>query len=120
MCKISKGEKITMDFIEKCTFDYVHQYHVNIEHKSVVYSVFYDVYIPELNLFIEIHGAQHFGEGAGYFDHTPLIKRQEIDKIKQQYAEQHGHYMMVDYREHDPELTLKRFIDQFISFLEKP
>ncbi|MBK0009905.1 zinc-ribbon domain-containing protein [Bacillus sp. S35] len=108
-CKSSKGEKIIENFLKELGIEYVHQYSVKMGDSS--WPRFFDFYIPSLKLFIEIHGLQHFKETKIYS--KSLIERQEIDRQKQEYAEQHGHYMMVDYREHDPELALERFREQF-------
>lgn len=108
----SKGEKAIIQLLDETKIQYKAQYCVVInDHKRK-----FDLYIPKLNLFIEVHGKQHFEDTGGYF--IELDKQQEIDRQKQKYAEQHGHYMMVDYREHDPKLALDRFFEQFIMFLE--
>ncbi|WP_324657521.1 zinc-ribbon domain-containing protein [Bacillus altitudinis] len=116
-CLSSKGEKIIADYLTKNDIEFETQYRVIIG-KTMR---FYDFYISDFKLFVEIHGRQHylderFGKGE-YF--TPLKKQQKIDKEKQNYAEINGHYLCVDYREHRPELALERFEKQFDEFLDK-
>ncbi|WP_337133858.1 zinc-ribbon domain-containing protein [Priestia megaterium] len=108
-CKLSRGEKIINDWLTNNFIHFISQYYVNGRH--------YDIYIPKMKLFIEIHGIQHFKE-IPFFNKRSLKEEQEIDRQKQEYAEKHGHYMMVDYREHDPDLTLERFISKFLKFLD--
>lgn len=114
VCASSKGEKIIADFLNTVNVKYTSQYCVYVNNVKR----FFDFYIHELNLYIEVHGKQHFQTGTGYFNSDYTKKQQEIDKRKQQYAEQQGHYIMVDYREHDPALALDRFREQFILFLD--
>lgn len=101
-CKSSKGEKIVMQWLENNNIEYVHQYKIGMRA--------FDFYLPDEKIFIEIHGLQHFKETALFS--RDLKYRQRIDREKQEYAETHGKYIMVDYREHKPELALERFIDQ--------
>jgi very-short-patch-repair endonuclease len=112
-CNNSKGEKAIAQLLDELNIEYIAQYPVKIG-KS---TRFFDFYIEDFNLFIEIHGLQHY-ENIEYFK-SDVEKQQKIDKQKQQYAEKHGHYMMIDYREHSPELAVKRFEQQFDEFLDK-
>lgn len=70
------------------------------------------IYIPRLKLFVEVHGRQHFHQATGHLKYINLEKRQQLDAAKKKYAEANGRYMMVDYREHNPELALDRFLEQ--------
>lgn len=107
-CKISKGEKIIADWLSKNDIEYVSQYAPNGKR--------YDFYLPRYKMFVEIHGVQHF-QDIDFFTRT-LEEQQRVDREKQQYAEEHGHYMMIDYREHNPDLALERFHEQFSIFLK--
>ena len=77
----------------------------------------YDIYIPLYNLIVEVHGRQHYEE-VDFFKNRTLAEEQANDRLKQQYALDNGfNYMVVDYREHIPKLTLNRFIKQLEEFL---
>lgn len=102
-CKGSKGERIIGEWLKANDIEYIHQYPMGKNGRL------FDYYLPELKLFIEIHGLQHFKETALFS--RDLKYRQRVDAEKQAYAEAHGKYIMVDYREHDPELALERFLD---------
>ncbi len=112
-CKSSKGEKIITDWLKKMSIDFVTQYSVNINGSNRRF----DIYVPDFKLFIEVNGAQHYKD-INYF--TMNLKQQQItDRQKKEYAEANGHYLCIDYREHNPVLALERFEKQFDDFLDK-
>ncbi len=61
--------------------------------------VYYDIFIPEYALFVEIHGEQHY-EYVEFFHRNieTFYNSQLIDKIKKEYAEDNGFYLEVDLR----------------------
>lgn len=101
-CKLSKGERTISDFLIENKIKHIHQHRID--------SKIYDFYLPDEQIYVEIHGIQHFEE-VPFFKKRTLHEQQAIDKEKQAYAEANGQYIMVDYREHDPELALERFLD---------
>lgn len=106
-CSSSKGEKQIANFLEENNIEYTSQHFVIIED----IRRYFDFYIPEGKIFVEVHGRQHFEDCENYFNYNKE-NQLKIDKQKQTYAEAHGTYIMVDYREHDPELALERFINK--------
>lgn len=102
ICSVSKGEEIIAKFLKENEIRYIPQYRAN--------ERFYDFYIPEGKIFVEVHGSQHF-EKHKFFDIYSFEKQLIVDAEKQAYAEVNGKYIMVDYREHNPELALDRFIN---------
>lgn len=110
-CSESKGEKAIAQYLDELNVEYETQFPAKIGKSTRKF----DLYIPMFNLFIEVHGVQHY-EYVKHFK-TLLKTRQQIDLQKQQHAEQNGYYMAVDYREHNPELTLERFQKQFNNFI---
>ena len=103
----SKGEGI----IEK----YLSDNHIEFKNGRISENTrwLYDIIIPSHNLIVEVHGKQHYEE-VEYFSNRTLEQEQENDRNKRRYAESLGYnYMEVDYREHKPKLTLKRFLNQF-------
>lgn len=91
--KVSKGEyRITnwlisqsLDFEKEKSFEW----QVNKKRK-------YDFYIPSHNLIIEYNGEQHYRDVPIW--HKTAKEQQQIDKEKQQEAEQHGlKYLIIPY-----------------------
>ncbi|PEJ57060.1 hypothetical protein CN692_14270 [Bacillus sp. AFS002410] len=117
-CTSSKGEKAIAQYLDELRVEYIIEYPVKIGKTKARQ---FDFYIPMFNLFIEVHGIQHYENrdfsGKGKF--VSVERQQKIDLQKQTYAEQNGYYMAIDYREHKPELALKRFENQFEAFLNK-
>lgn len=106
-CNLSLGESIIMKWLQEADIEFIPQYHATVNGVKR----FFDFYIPEEKLFVEVHGRQHFEDCDNYFDYHDVSKQIAIDKQKQTYAEANGKYIMVDYREANPELALDRFID---------
>lgn len=102
----SKGEKIVSNWLLRNKIEHEIQHYVIINGANR----FFDFYIPEQKIFVEIHGKQHF-EDVNFYKKDRLETQQIVDRQKQEYAESNGYYVMVDYREHIPELALERFID---------
>lgn len=72
----SYPEKFIMAYLEVKNIEYIHQYKLKNQHK------FIDFYIPSKNLFIEIHGLQHYRD-TGFMNHEKTIKS---DAVKRQYC----------------------------------
>ncbi|MGR5961122.1 zinc-ribbon domain-containing protein [Bacillus cereus] len=112
-CSCSKGEKAIAQTLDELKIKYVAEYPARIGGTTR----FFDLYLPEFNLFLEVHGLQHY-ESTRHFQ-SDIKKQQKIDLQKQRYAEKHGHYMCVDYREHDSDLVVDRFLKQFLVFVQE-
>jgi hypothetical protein len=109
-CKSSKGEKAIGNTLRKMKVKYQAEYPVRLNGEIRRY----DFYLPKYNVYIEVHGKQHF-QGA----FTRSVKDQKtIDQCKQRYAEANGHYIMVDYREHDPVTAIQRFLIEWRKLKE--
>ncbi|MEC0984524.1 hypothetical protein [Bacillus safensis] len=74
----------------------------------------YDFHLPKYNVYIEVHGKQHFQDAFT----RSVVDQETIDQCKQIYAEENGYYIMVDYREHDPVIAVKRFLIEWRKFKE--
>lgn len=106
-CKISKGEKAICEYLEELNLEYETQFVIGNKKWR------YDIYIKKHNLIIEVHGLQHY-EDVDYFKGRTLEEEQENDRLKEEYARNNGYnYMIVDYKEHNTDITLKRFKKQF-------
>ncbi|MEH6938331.1 hypothetical protein V7056_10780 [Bacillus sp. JJ664] len=111
-CQRSNGEDIICDFLEKNKIN--HESRECLPRKRFQY----DIIIPSQNLIIEVHGIQHF-EFHEHFHRTEagFRKEQENDRNKKEYAERLGYFFMViDYREHEPQLALERFLKAYREF----
>jgi len=75
--------------------------------------LFFDIYLPEEKVFIEVHGKQHYQNENHFFkSKEDYEKRKEIDKIKKKFAKKNGIYIEIDLRK------IKN-IEQAISYVEK-
>lgn len=103
-CKSSKGVKRILKYLNEKEIEY--QTELKLDNDR-----YYDIYIPNLNLLVEVHGEQHYV--ANDFFKRSLEEEQLNDKMKEEYAKSLGYnYMIVDYREHNPDLALNRFKNQ--------
>lgn len=59
----------------------------------------YDIYIPSLNVFIEINGAQHYNLNRKFHASVDdLLSQYERDNVKELYAVANGRYIDIDLR----------------------
>lgn len=110
-CCESKGERIIQEWLNEKNISYETQFKIDKGRKAKKY----DIYLPDENLIIEVHGKQHY-QYCYYHEKSgkTLCDEQKNDQLKQSRAVGLGfRYMVVDYREGNPKLTLKRFIEQF-------
>ncbi|WP_129692296.1 hypothetical protein [Gottfriedia acidiceleris] len=111
-CKRSKGERAICNWLDKQKIKY------EIEYRLPKRTWKYDIYIPSLNLIIEVHGIQHYKFHKRFHEtKEDFVKQQETDRKKKAYAEKLGYqYVEIDYREHKQNLTLERFKKFFEEF----
>lgn len=119
LCILSKGEKIIMKYLDEIGEEYIHQYNI-VSHNERLSRTRYDIFMPRLNMVVEVNGLQHY-EIDGYYTKT----QEDLDKIilndtnKYYYAlENVFEYMEVDYREGKPQLALERFKTQFKKYIK--
>ena len=112
-CKVSKGEKVILDYLTENEFNVVSQYRID------GYNYKYDIYIREYNLIVEVHGRQHYEE-VDFFGGRTLEEERMNDYEKEKLAVSKGYnYMAIDYKEHKPELALERFKEKFCFYETK-
>ena len=59
----------------------------------------YDIYIPELNAFVEVMGWQHYRAGSRFHKTSDeFYKQYERDNTKEEYARSNGRYVEIDTR----------------------
>lgn len=113
-CRESKGEVVIREYLERLGIEYKTQL-------KLLNNKLYDIYIPTYNLIVEVHGIQHYEHS--YFHEASgktIEQEQENDRLKEEYARSLGYeYMIIDYREHNPQLALERFKKQFKEFKER-
>lgn len=82
-CKKSKGELTIAKILNKNNILYKDEY------KLPNYNFEYDFYLPELNVFIEFHGKQHY-EPIDYFGGEKIFKYiQQCDMFKRSLAREY-------------------------------
>ena len=106
-CSESKGEKIIREWLESKNIAHTCQFSFSKSRKR------YDLMLETECAIVEVHGLQHYEE-VQFYKKSTLKERQLNDKKKRQYAEAKGFkYIVVDYREHDSKLALRRFIEAY-------
>ncbi|MBG9589534.1 zinc-ribbon domain-containing protein [Cytobacillus firmus] len=112
MCNGSKSERAISKLLDDLHIKYIPQYPAKIGNTTR----FFDFYLPDYPLFVEVQGAQHYRTIE--FFKTDVKQQQKIDQQKKEYAERNGYYLAVDYRESVPDLAVERFKCQFNEFLK--
>ncbi|MBT2736221.1 hypothetical protein [Bacillus sp. ISL-7] len=114
ICTESKGERIIREYLEKQGITFIQEYRFPDSRRR------YDFMLPFENAIVEVHGKQHYTHESFYsgdkskHGRRTLKQEQENDRRKQEFAESLGYnYIVVDYREHDPQLALQRFIEAY-------
>lgn len=110
-------KKFSKEFLDKLGIKYEEQY----EAKDI--KRFYDFYLPEHRVIIEIDGDYYHGYGKVYEEKTPMQKRNErVDKIKDEWALSHG-IPLIRIWEHDinnnPEKVMRMLEDRLNVESEK-
>ncbi|PGU82130.1 hypothetical protein [Bacillus cereus] len=116
LCSTSKGVRIICEqFLDVNNIPYMTEYKFPI-HANSRSGFRYDIIVPYDNLIIEVHGGQHYED---HYYHNKkrsrtLAEEQYNDCAKKELAESLGYnYIIVDYREHNPQLALERFMKQY-------
>lgn len=86
--RISLGERAAMMYLDEHGIKYV--YNHKFQDCKMVDRLRFDFYLPEQNTVIEIDGRQHYEEVPIFSGRDTLETRQERDKIKDEYCEEHG------------------------------
>lgn len=86
-CKSSKGEKLIEEILIDQRIKYQRQYpipiDININRSGIAYV---DFYLPELNIFIEYNGIQHFIPIEHFGGELRLVKQQKRDQAIRDYC----------------------------------
>lgn len=70
-----------------------------LKNSKTGYYLRFDIYIPEIKVFIEVNGRQHY-EMIDFFHKDELVfeYNRKLDKIKKRYANLNGIYVEIDLR----------------------
>lgn len=81
------------------------------------YPLPFDNEVVELKLIIEVNGEQHYKKSYyNNYSEEELLKRQQIDKFKQEYAINHGYsFLIVPYWTNNKKESWKTIIDKKIE-----
>ncbi|WP_255289825.1 hypothetical protein [Bacillus cereus] len=115
ICRESKGERAIREYLDSKGIAYIHQYKFPNDNKA------YDFYLPVENTIVEVHGQQHYEEVKIFHhrSHKTFEDEKSNDLRKEIFARENGcRYVVVDYREHKPELALQRFISAYNKLKE--
>lgn len=89
--KQSKGAKTVEEIIKKNNFEYKREFPIKVAGKTL----YFDFYIPKINLFIEYNGIQHY-EPVEFFGGLPQLELQKYnDSLKRDYCIQNRHNLLV-------------------------
>jgi hypothetical protein len=85
-CKESKGEKAIRVYLENNNIKFIPQY--SYDNCRYINKLFFDFYIPELNMLIEFDGKQHFEPIEWLYDQAESYFQLQIqkDQIKDRYC----------------------------------
>ena len=98
-------KKFAKDFLEKLGIRYEEQF----EAKDI--KRFYDFYLPDYQVIIEIDGDFYHGYGKVHEEKNPMQKRNaRVDEIKNEWAALHG-YPLIRIWEHDINENPEKVLD---------
>lgn len=89
MCNVSKGEKRIKEILKNENIDYIYQKEFNGLIGINGGKLSFDFYISSFNCLIEYQGEFHDGK-ARHQTENKLLKQQEHDRRKREYAKQHN------------------------------
>lgn len=103
--------KETKTYFEK-KYNSISEYKI-FKNKKTNHFLPYDIYIPSLNIFIEINGQQHYEYISSWHRNRETFKYSRYkDKLKKRYAEKNGTFIEIDLRK-------IRDVEQVIEKIEK-
>jgi hypothetical protein len=80
------------------------------------YYLPYDIFIPRYSFYIEVHGPQHYIYFNNWFGSIENFEyRQHKDRIKKEYAEQHGTFIEIDLRKIKTTEEAIKYVESFIK-----
>jgi hypothetical protein len=116
VCKESKGEALVAFILQSFNIDFDRQKSFSdLKHKRLLY---YDFYLPELNMCIEYDGEQHFKPVLNWGGDELFKELQLKDKLKNEYCKKHNIPLLrLTYKDSDEDVRSK--ILNFLGIKEK-
>lgn len=112
-CRFSNGEELIKRFLILNKIEYVRQYRLPI-FKTRGLKLYYDFYLPKLNLLIEFDGLQHFVPVKVWGGTENLRKTQMRDEIKNKFAKTCNIPLLrIAYKDDD---KIEKLLIKFISY----
>lgn len=110
----SKGEIIIKRILDLSNISYIPQYEVTYKGKNL----FYDFYLPDKELFIEVDGKQHRENLSFFYKNDSQYKsRISLDKIKNEFIDSHSDSLKLIRIPYDND-HLKNYILRVIRLLK--
>ena len=116
-CRKSSGEELIKQFLILNKIEYVRQYRLPA-FKTRKLKLYYDFYLPKLNLLIEFDGVQHFIPIEKWGGLETLRNVQKRDEIKNKFAKTYNIPLLrISYKNKDNiEKLLIKFISSFWQY----
>jgi hypothetical protein len=109
-CNESKGENLVESFLKKYNLNHIREYKVS------PYNYRYDFYLPELNIFIEFNGFQHYSPVDFFGGEEGFRKTRKNDIIKKQIVKDNNGKLVIITYLHLNENTIEK---QLIGSLKR-
>jgi len=101
ICAYEQRESKVATLLKKYFIDNFHaieEYKV-VKNPKTGWYLPYDIFIPYSNIFIEVHGEQHYKYTKSFHKNKEAFSNQKYrDKVKKKYAEENGTYIEIDLR----------------------
>lgn len=96
-------------------YDAIEEYKIFINPKTD-YFLPYDIFIPDRNIYIEVHGIQHY-EFTEFFHKTEdmFLEMKSRDKLKKKYAKKNGIFVEIDLRKNESFEKIVKRIEKIIN-----
>ena len=115
-CHIPIGEQIIINILRSMNLSFEYP---GLIGAYAVGELHYDFYIPSKRMLIEYDGYQHFHPVSRMGGENGFIKRQEHDRIKNEYALEHGYRLLRINNNHRSFSAIKRIIINFLNSNEQ-
>lgn len=114
-CKQSQGEKFIQNWLDKNNIKYESQKKFKGLKDKALLS--YDFYLPNQKVLIEYQGAQHYESIRfnGSRKKSNLQKQKFHDKLKEDYAKEHGYKLLQIYYKINTQNKINLYLDEVIS-----
>lgn len=121
----SKGEKLVREYLIDGNYDFKEQESDGCYNEDTLHGLVFDfvVYINKVKIYIEVQGKQHY-EPVSFsnedFETSEInfYRQKHRDGIKKKFAEKHGVYIALDYREGNLNKLKERIENELLPVLK--